>query len=167
MKWVNTFSSTVGIFLVLIAVLNFGCKSHSPESFSNSDYFQQRVMIQFSPSTPENLLHTPVSDSIQLQDYYRESSEQLFADDLIQSVDWEHRQSSPDVHKVTFEIEHIADSVSTEIFACDQVWKDTIHCSEIAYFEITAMKGERSVTYRDSINLKLLNELFVVERSEN
>ncbi|MDZ7757375.1 hypothetical protein [Rhodohalobacter sp.] len=167
MKLINTFSNTVGIFLIVAAIINFGCNSHFQNSLSDSDRFQQKVMIQYTPTSPDYLIENQLSDSLSLNQSFADSSDLFLADELIENVDWEHRQSSPDVHRVTFEITHNADSVSTEIFACDQTWENVIHCSDTAHFVITAMKGERTVTYRDSINLKLLNELFVQERSEN
>lgn len=167
MKWVKTFSSTVGILLIVASIINLGCNTHFSDSLFNSDRSQQRVIIQYTPDSPNYLTHhNSLQDSVSLNPIFADSSDFFLADDLIENVDWEHRQSSPDIHRVTFEITHNADSVSTEIFACDQTWENVIHCSDTAYFVITAMKGERVVTYRDSINLKLLNKLFVQERSE-
>jgi hypothetical protein len=169
MKWVKTFSSTVGILLIVSSIINFGCNSHFSDSLSNPNRFQQGVMIQYTPDSPDFLIDNSLTDSLAFNQILADSSDFFLADELelIESVDWEHRQSSPDEHRVTFEITHHADSVSTEIFACDQTWENVIHCSDTAHFVITAIKGERTVTYRDSINLKLLNELFVQERSEN
>lgn len=167
MKWLKTFSNIVGIFLIVASVISFGCNSHFTESLSNSDRFQQVVMIQYNPALPDYLPNNSIPDSLSKNQVFADSADVFLADELIENVDWEHRQSSPDVHKVTFEITHNANSVSTEIFACDQTWENVIHCSDTAYFVVTAIKGERTVTYRDSINLKLLNELFVQERSGN
>ena len=167
MKWIKTFSSTVGLLLIVASIINLGCNSHFQDTLYDSDRFGQRVMIQYTPTSPDYLTEELLSDSLTLHQNFTESSDLLFADELIENVDWEHRQSSPDVHRVTFEITHNADSVSTEIFACDQTWENVIHCSATAHFVIKAIKGERTVTYRDSINLKLLNELFVQERSGN
>lgn len=166
MKWVNTFSSTVGIFLIVASIINLGCNTHFSDTLFNSDRSQQRVMINYTPDSPNYLSDNPLPDSLSLNPIFADSSDFFLADDLIENVDWEHRQSSPDVHRVTFEITHNADSVSTEIFACDQTWENVINCSDTMYFVVTAIKGERVVTYRDSINLKLLNKLFVQERSE-
>lgn len=167
MKWVKTFSSTVGILLIVASIINLGCNTHYSDTLFNSDRTQQGVMIQYTPDSPNYLTYNSLQDSLSLNQIYADSSDLFLKDDLIETVDWEHRQSTPDVHRVTFEITHHADSVSTEIFACDQTWENVIHCSDTAHFVITAIKGEREVTYRDSINLKLLNKLFVQERSEN
>ncbi len=167
MKWVKTFSSTVGILLIVASIINLGCNTHYSDTLFNSDRTQQGVMIQYTPDSPNYLTYNSLQDSLSLNQIYADSSDLFLEDDLIETVDWEHRQSTPDVHRVTFEITHHADSVSTEIFACDQTWENVIHCSDTAHFVITAIKGEREVTYRDSINLKLLNKLFVQERSEN
>lgn len=167
MKWVKTFSSTVGILLIVASIINLGCNTHFSDSLFNSDRSQQGVMNQYTPDSPNYLTYNSLQDSLSLNQIYADSSDLFLKDDLIETVDWEHRQSTPDVHRVTFEITHHADSVSTEIFACDQTWENVIHCSDTAHFVITAIKGEREVTYRDSINLKLLNKLFVQERSEN
>ncbi|MFO7798585.1 MAG: hypothetical protein R6V22_02365 [Rhodohalobacter sp.] len=167
MKWVKTFSSTVGILLIVASIINLGCNTHYSDTLFNSDRTQQGVMIQYTPDSPNYLTYNSLQDSLSLNQIYADSSDLFLEDDLIETVDWEHRQSTPDVHRVTFEITHHADSVSTEIFACDQTWENVIHCSDTAHFVITAIKGEREVTYRDSINLKLLNELFVQDRSGN
>ena len=167
MKWVKIFSNTVGILLIVASIINLGCNSHFSDSLSNSERFQQGVMIQYTPASPDFLTKNSLPDSLAFNQILADSSDFFLADELIETVDWEHRQSSPDVHRVTFEITHNADSVSTEIFACNQTWENVIHCSDTAHFEITAFKGEMSVTYRDSINLKLLNQLFVQERSGN
>ncbi|WP_372904397.1 hypothetical protein [Rhodohalobacter sp.] len=167
MKWVKTFSSTMGILLIVASIINLGCNTHFSDSLFNSDRSQQGVMNQYTPDSPNYLTYNSLQDSLSLNQIYADSSDLFLKDDLIETVDWEHRQSTPDVHRVTFEITHHADSVSTEIFACDQTWENVIHCSDTAHFVITAIKGEREVTYRDSINLKLLNKLFVQERSEN
>lgn len=157
----------MGILLIVASIINLGCNTHFSDSLFNSDRSQQGVMIQYTPDSPNYLSDIPLRDSLSLNPIFADSSDFFLADDLIETVDWEHRQSSPDVHRVTFEITHNADSVSTEIFACDQTWENVIHCSDTAHFVITAIKGEREVTYRDSINLKLLNKLFVQERSGN
>lgn len=167
MKWVKTFSSTVGILLIVASIINLGCNTHYSDTLFNSDRTQQGVMIQYTPDSPNYLTYNSLQDSLSLNQIYADSSDLFLEDDLIETVDWEHRQSTPDVHRVTFEITHHADSVSTEIFACDQTWENVIHCSDTAHFVITAIKGEREVTYRDSINLKLLNNLFVQDRSGN
>ena len=157
----------MGILLIVASMINLGCNSHFSDSISGSDRFQQGVMIQYTPASPDFLTEYSLRDSLSSNQILPESSDIILADEIIETVDWEHRQSSPDIHKVTFEITHNADSVSTEIFACNQTWENEIHCSDTAHIEITAIKGERTVTYRDSINLKLLNELFVQERSGN
>ena len=167
MKWVTTLSKAAGLLFVIISVINFGCMSHSPESFSTTDSSHQNMMVYYTLDSPDYLTDLQLADSIKVNRDLSDSEELLNVNDIIISVDWEHRQSSIDEHIVTFDIQHEADSVSTEIIACDQTWEEIIHCSDVAHFIITAIKGEREVSYRDSINLKFLNDLFVLDRIEN
>ncbi len=167
MKWVTTFYKTAGLFFVILSVLNFGCKSHSPETLANSDLIQNNLQIYDSVHSHNYLMGSQSPDSISANQDFLDSKELLYGVELIESVDWEHRQSSVDEHRITFDIKHQADSIVTEIFACNQSWDEIVRCSDIAYFTITAIKGDREVTRRDSINLKFLNDLFVLDRIEN
>jgi len=167
MKWISTYLMITGAMLVLILLIVSGCKTHSPNTFSNSENYQQQLVIRsaYSPLVqPDNSIQP---DSVNLQTPSDNESIYDSSFEIIETVDWEHRQSAVDEHRIRFEITHDADSVSYEITACGQTWDDIILCSDTAYFIITAFKGERTDTHRDSINLKLLNDLFVQERSEN
>jgi hypothetical protein len=132
-------------FVLLLMVLVTGCKTNVPNSNSGLESYQ-RVFITGDISNDLN-------DSLQE------------AEDLILSVDWEHRQSEIDIHRINLEITHEADSVSYVIHACDKDWEDEIRCSDTAYFTITAYKNGLTQTYSDSINLQLMNQLFVLDRS--
>lgn len=167
MKWVSTNLIVTSSILVLILLIVLGCKTHSPNTFSNGENYQQQLVIRNAYVPEVQLEKSNQPDSLKLQpllDYEATFDNNL---EIIETVDWEHRQSAVDEHRIRLEITHSADSISYEITACDQSWDEIIRCSDTAYFTITAFKGERTTTHRDSINLKLLNELFVQERSEN
>lgn len=170
MKWVITQHKLTGLLLVIFLLVITGCKTHSPNSFTNFENFQQQLIIRDAYVPIDNSKNKAKTDSLNfesnLSDSYIISSDKD-RNELIKTVNWEHRQSSVDQHRIYLEINHVADSISHQFLACGQTWKEVIQCSEMAYFEITAIKGERAVTYRDSINLKLLNELFLLERSDN
>ncbi|PKD44557.1 hypothetical protein CWD77_03580 [Rhodohalobacter barkolensis] len=105
------------------------------------------------------------NDSLQDPDLSSINNDLQEAEDLILSVDWEHRQSEIDIHRINLEINHVADSISYVIHACDQAWDNEIRCSDTAYFTISAFKDSLTQTYRDSIDLQLMNQLFVLDRS--
>ena len=144
-------------FVLLILLLVLGCKAQHPDTFGGVENYTQNLGSE-SITFAENDIQQDSILNIVSQDL-------IETEDLILSVDWEHRQSEIDIHRIHFEINHVADSVNYVIYACDQEWDFEIRCSDTAHFIITATKDQFIQTYRDSINLQLMNTLFVLDRS--
>ncbi|WP_069131361.1 hypothetical protein [Rhodohalobacter halophilus] len=170
MKWLSShFYAASGMVLLASLILISACKLHTLQTFPSpgvNNYQQQLVIRSAVIPSDSNILAEPLNSQLTRNDaLLNEPTDETLT--LIESVDWEHRQSSIDEHRILFEVSHNADSISYQITACDQLWSDIIRCSDMAYYEIVAVKGEKVETVRDSINLKFLNELFVLDRSGN
>lgn len=157
MNRVGTYFGIANFVPLILLILVLGCKTQLPDSSGDGESYQKSAMLEVSTSGEYDILQDSSLNTV--------TQELKETDDLIISVDWEHRQSEIDIHRIRFEIDHVADSVSYAITACDQEWEYEVKCSDTAHFVITATKGQFIQTYRDSINLQLINQLFVLDRS--
>lgn len=85
---------------------------------------------------------------------------------MIETVDWQHRQSAPDSHYVDIEIVHNADQISTHYAACGYSWQlpGWVTCSQPLGITIHGYKDNRTVTVRDTIPLDDFNDFFLTYR---
>lgn len=96
-------------------------------------------------------------------------AEAVHFEDVLNSFDWSHRQQEENIHQVTVDVDHNADSVEVKMQACGETQYGEWHyeCNETLSIEVTAWSPDRIIIERDSVPLGDFNDAFIEEFSNN